>query len=885
MRLQTKIALLAAMMAGGCFFSTAAVATVQADVNAAASGATVTEAAGNYREQITITQNLNLRGAGLNLTTIESPDFGSIPAFTPTSTAYPIINIQNAASVNVSDLTIDGRNQGHPTNNRFTGISYYNAGGTINNTRITNVQEGPTSGGQHGFAVRAVTTGATSATVNITNNTMDNFQKGAIVASGTNLAGTISGNTITARGNTSTLVQNGIQVSGGATYQVTSNTISGFGYAPATTNPAAILLISPGAGTNVDDNTITGTGGADIAIYLNGQAAVNIRNNAISGSRYGVYVDSTNMTGEIANNKTIQTVDEAITVTGGRVAGGITNSGTISNADGTAISLTGLTGSTPITLNGGRILGNVTDNVRSNGYSPVSITNDFTTEGNFTVSSLTVSANKTFKVAATNLVTLNTLSPGAGTLGFAVSSATQYGAINVDSSANIAAMNIAVYVANKDSVRAGDELKVIRGTGALTGSVSSVTITDNSNLYDFQAIDGASASTPTTSADLFLRTIASNKVTTNAPSPGSKAAASVLTSLVSTTDPQLQQVLAKLDSAETTAATNSVLAAVQPPIDDSVVVGALNVSTSAMRLTAQRLAQLRTGESGVSAGTGMADKNLWVQTYGQSTKQGLRQGVAGYDEHTAGVALGMDTDKIVRNSTVGIAVGYGLTQVQSSNATQTRSNIRSYQSSLYGSYHIDDRTFVSAVLSHAYNTVNGLRQDVGGVAGLEAQSHFAARQTSLRTELGRDFTARGLNLTPKLLMNAMRFRQDSYTETGAGGANLHVEGDPVSSFEMGATLEASKKMGEGDGSYWKPSLRLGFRHEFIGDIITSTSHFTGGGAAWRSEGFSPARNMFSIGAGLSFYSTKAWEFLFNYDMEFKEDAISRAGVLRVAHKW
>ena len=148
------------------------------------------------------------------------------------------------------------------------------------------------------------------------------------------------------------------------------------------------------------------------------------------------------ITGAITNNGVIRGnvgfsigVDTTTSTPAGVfISGGIVNSGTIEGTGGTAIVLGDqLSGMTPITINGGEIIGNVVDNDPTRGFSPVTITGSgFDTEGDFTVSSLTVNAGEEFRISTGDTFQANTLTVNAGsTINFEVDAGGTVGNLDI----------------------------------------------------------------------------------------------------------------------------------------------------------------------------------------------------------------------------------------------------------------------------------------------------------------------------------------------------------------------------------------------------------------------------------------------------------------------
>ncbi len=192
----------------------AAKQTVQAAVDAVSPGGTVHVGAGTYVEQVEISKALTLDGAGEGSTTIQSP--ASLPAgFTTSHANKPVVYVHDATGVAISHLTVDGDGQGN-ANYAFEGIAYHDAGGSVANTTIVHVRETPLNGNQHGVALYAYNDDAVARTLDVTDNTISDYQKNGMALNGDDLTVTVSGNNVTGAGATNLTAQNGIQIGYGA---------------------------------------------------------------------------------------------------------------------------------------------------------------------------------------------------------------------------------------------------------------------------------------------------------------------------------------------------------------------------------------------------------------------------------------------------------------------------------------------------------------------------------------------------------------------------------------------------------------------------------------------------------------------------------------------
>ena len=136
------------------------------------------------------------------------------------------------------------------------GIFLHNAHGSITNVDVHGVRQGR-SGCEEGNAIEVSNVGGTTEQhVSITGNTVSDYQKSAITVKG-NVAAVVGGNVVTGDGPIDNIAQNGIQVSSGATADVSSNTISGNNYTPKAYVACGLLAFDAG-GLHQSKNVFSG---------------------------------------------------------------------------------------------------------------------------------------------------------------------------------------------------------------------------------------------------------------------------------------------------------------------------------------------------------------------------------------------------------------------------------------------------------------------------------------------------------------------------------------------------------------------------------------------------------------------------------------------------
>ena len=284
--------------------------SIQSAIDGANAGDTVQVCAGTYNEQIVVSKNLTITGAGASSTSLVTPASPATETITGASEpVYAMLTVSNAATVNVSGLALNG--VARSCYDDYYGVVVV-GGATLNlsNSTVEGATDTPIDGCQGGVDIRvgsAAWSQVGHATIN--NVTVSNYDKGGIVISNTGSTGTVSNSTVTGVGATSAIAQNGIQISSGAVGTVTGNTVTGdecndssggCGADPINdTQSVGILLYDAGNGTQVTNNTMSNN---DMGLYSSSYSGgtMTVSGNSITNNRYvGVQMEqaTTNFTG------------------------------------------------------------------------------------------------------------------------------------------------------------------------------------------------------------------------------------------------------------------------------------------------------------------------------------------------------------------------------------------------------------------------------------------------------------------------------------------------------------------------------------------------------------------------------------------------------------
>ncbi len=243
-------------------------ATISYALTQAPSGATIKVAAGTYPEQLVISKNVSIIGV-VNKTIIEPSILPAADTDTDTSQSqYAIVDATSGATVNLTNLTIDGQaaqNQFNSCVNDFVGVYYHDASGTMTADTVTNIELPPADFGcQDGLGVYVASDAGHNSSVGMNYDTVTNYDKNGITCDDAGTDCSVTGSAVTGIGPTGLIAQNGIQFYDADGGSIMGNTVSGDSYTGGLYTAAGLLIISTGT-LNVSGNTVSNS---DVNIYL-----------------------------------------------------------------------------------------------------------------------------------------------------------------------------------------------------------------------------------------------------------------------------------------------------------------------------------------------------------------------------------------------------------------------------------------------------------------------------------------------------------------------------------------------------------------------------------------------------------------------------------------
>jgi len=420
----------------------------------------------------------------------------------------------------------------------------------------------------------------------------------------------------------------------------------------------------------------------------------------------------------------------------------------------------------------------------------------------------------------------------------------------------------------------GTDYVILVGTGA----AAAPTAVNGDTLFIDWVADTGTVGSLKVQANRTAATYQSVATTSNNQSAGSS-----LFALGNNTNAQISAFQGRLDGMTTTAQVDTALKEVTPQVN-ATSVQAMTATGQSLDVIGTRLSDLRAGidnsASGMAAGGAVAKNGVWLQGFGTTAKQDLRQGVDGYDADTVGIAIGGDT--LVDNGTrLGISGSYATSDVDSNGTAVQKTDVETWQANVYASYG-KDRWFTDALAGFAYHNYDSNRLITSPT--LIAKGDFNGQTYTGRVGGGYRLNTGGLEITPNTSLTYFYNQTNGYTETGAGGLSLRVDDHSNDALIGRIGADVGRDFAVRSVTL-RPVLRAAYMYDFIGDQVSTNSTFTGGGATFRTRDASPEQSAYNLGASLNVANASNVSLSLDYDYLAKSGYDAHSGMVRARYSF
>jgi len=272
----------------------------------------------------------------------------------------------------------------------------------------------------------------------------------------------------------------------------------------------------------------------------------------------------------------------------------------------------------------------------------------------------------------------------------------------------------------------------------------------------------------------------------------------------------------------------------------------------------------------------------WAKGFGSQGEQDNVANMNGYDTEAYGLMLAYD--KPLNNETrVGFGGGYANSTIDGNNSSGS-TDIDSYQITGY-LHHAPGPWFVQAAVTAGVNDYESTRHIVFPGVNRTATSDYTGQQYSGIVTVGRHYQVNETTITPLASLQASHLRVGSYTESGAGDANLRVESQDYNFVQSTLGVKAERVIRSGSSTY-APEVHAKWLHDFESTTMAQDAAFTGGGASFNAQGIKQDRDLFNVGAGVTFLSCNcekdSWTVKGLYDYKWNDSEYSSHQVSLIA---
>jgi outer membrane autotransporter protein len=240
----------------------------------------------------------------------------------------------------------------------------------------------------------------------------------------------------------------------------------------------------------------------------------------------------------------------------------------------------------------------------------------------------------------------------------------------------------------------------------------------------------------------------------------------------------------------------------------------------------------------------------WGKGFGNVGRQDDVDNMSGYKTKAFGLMLAYDIP-LSNETRIGLGGGYANTNIDDNNSIG-QTTIDSYQLTGYVS-HAPGPWFIKGAVAVGMDKYEGSRTIVFPGVNRTASADYKGQQYSAIVSAGNHFYFNQTTITPLAALQASRIHVDSYSETGANDMNLQVNSQDYDIVQSSLGVKAEQRIQAGNGNLY-PEVHFKWMHDFTSTTMEQTAAFSGGGEQFKVRGIEQDRDLYNVGAGISFLS-------------------------------
>jgi outer membrane autotransporter protein len=222
----------------------------------------------------------------------------------------------------------------------------------------------------------------------------------------------------------------------------------------------------------------------------------------------------------------------------------------------------------------------------------------------------------------------------------------------------------------------------------------------------------------------------------------------------------------------------------------------------------------------------------------------------------------------------GVSLGYARTNLHLDRGLGD-GDVNATLFSVYGSYFTDD-AYVEGALSHGNNRYANARYILVSGANRVASSYHDGSLLSGTLAGGFYFQVSGWTWEPFASLDYSSLAEDSFEETGAGAAGLHVDARRTQYLSSDLGLRFRRTLERANGIL-VPELSVAWNHDFALDDRLVTASFEGSpNASFSVQGQDIERNGARLGGGVAYVNKKGLTSSLRYGAELRNGYIAHS---------
>ncbi|MCK9573265.1 MAG: autotransporter domain-containing protein [Candidatus Omnitrophica bacterium] len=423
-----------------------------------------------------------------------------------------------------------------------------------------------------------------------------------------------------------------------------------------------------------------------------------------------------------------------------------------------------------------------------------------------------------------------------------------------------------------ENVRDNESFLIISAT-TLTADASKIAVSENTSL------PMVSFAPQKTGNNLYL--IATRDNSYYSQNSGNSSLGNTLDGLANSGSGDMAAIIGALDSSGSASNANQLAPGINNAVNEAgYATQGQFINTIVNRIGTFLTALANNGTTGVSTGDEPEPvSGVWAEAFDTYLHQDPRGTSNGYNANVWGTSLGYDR-AVLDNFVIGLNAGYANDRIRSKD-NSTRTDVNSYQFGMYGNY-AKGPFYMDGIFSFAYNQYDSTRRIMFNSIDRTPKGDYGGQQYSTYFEGGYAFKSKGFEITPLASFQYMHLHVNGYTEKDAEDANLTIDAQDYDFLQSGLGAKLAYPIVVNDCTFI-PEFHAKWLYEFLGEAQQATSTFTGGGASFATDGFSPAKSSYNLGLKLTLLAKQNISLSFGYDFEGKSDFYSHSGRVNVRY--